>query len=93
MSEEQIVVPSAGKWKEFTVRDDGEELVPEPSGDQAKKKIWVSHVMISFYVNKHVYALCGPYPDAEAVSKPINDIFPMHVTCGPRIFESTPYNH
>jgi hypothetical protein len=48
--------------------------------------------MIPFSVNRHVYAFCGPYPDAEAVSKPVNDIFPLHVTCGPRIFETTPYN-
>jgi hypothetical protein len=48
--------------------------------------------MIPFSVNKRVYAFCGPYPDVEAVSQPVNDIFPLHVTCGPRIFESTPYN-
>jgi hypothetical protein len=39
MSGDQIVVPSAGKWKEFIVWGDGEELVPEPSGDQERKKI------------------------------------------------------
>jgi hypothetical protein len=31
---------SAGKWKEFIVREDGEEVVPEPRGDQERKKIW-----------------------------------------------------
>jgi hypothetical protein len=87
MAQEQpLVVPFAGKWKEFIMHDDGEEIVPEPVGDEAKKKIWVSQVMIPFSVNMNVYAFCGPYPDAEAVSKPVNDIFPMYVTCGPRIF-------
>jgi hypothetical protein len=92
MSGSQITVPSAGKWKEFAEREDGEEVVPEPSADHAKKKIWVSEAMISFSVYRHVYTFCGPYPYVEAVSKPANDIFPMHVTCGPMIFESTPYN-
>jgi hypothetical protein len=33
-------IPFAGKWKEFSIREDGEEIVPEPVGDEAKKKIW-----------------------------------------------------
>jgi hypothetical protein len=92
MCEEQVEVPFPGKWKEFMVRDDGEEVVPEPQGDQSKKKIWVSQVMIPFSVYRYVYAFCGPFPDAEALSKHVNDIFPLHVTCEPRIFETTPYN-
>jgi hypothetical protein len=40
LSKEQIVMSSAGKWKEFIVREDGEEVVPEPRGDQERKKIW-----------------------------------------------------
>jgi hypothetical protein len=92
MSGDQITVPSVGKWKEFIIREDGEEVVLEPRGDHEKKKIWVSQVMIPFSVNRYVYTFCGPYPYVEVVSKPVNDIFPMHITCGPRIFESTPYN-
>jgi hypothetical protein len=30
MSEENVEVPFAGKWKDFTVRNDGEKVVPEP---------------------------------------------------------------
>jgi hypothetical protein len=58
-------VPFAGKWKEPLERDDGEEIVHEPVGDEATKKIWTSRVMIPFYVRKNVHAFCGPYPDAE----------------------------
>jgi hypothetical protein len=64
-------VPFAGKWKEFLERDDGEEIVPEPVGDEATKKIWTSQVMIPFSVRKNVYAFCGPYLDAEIYSKEI----------------------
>ncbi|WJX83717.1 hypothetical protein P8452_66360 [Trifolium repens] len=35
-------VPFAGRWKEPTERDDGEEIVSEPVGDEATKKIWTS---------------------------------------------------
>jgi hypothetical protein len=86
-----LVVPFAGKWKDFLISEDGEEMVPEPAGDESKK-IWVSQVMIPFSVNRNVYAFCGPYPDAESISQPVNEIFPMYVTCGPRLLESTPYN-
>jgi hypothetical protein len=68
MSEEQAEIPFVGKWKDFTVRNDGEEAVPEPHGDQSKKKMWVSQVMIPFSVSRSIYAFCGPYPDAEALS-------------------------
>jgi hypothetical protein len=32
-------VPFAGKWKELLQREDGEEVVPDPVGDEATKKI------------------------------------------------------
>jgi hypothetical protein len=48
--------------------------------------------MIPFSMKKNVHSFCGPYPDAESVSKEVNDIFPNYVTCGPRIFETTPYH-
>jgi hypothetical protein len=35
-------VSFAGKWKEFLIREDGEEVVPEPVGNEATKKIWTS---------------------------------------------------
>jgi hypothetical protein len=48
--------------------------------------------MIHFSESRSVYSFCGPYPDNEALSKPINDIFPLHVTCEPRIFNTNPYS-
>ncbi|WJX67184.1 hypothetical protein P8452_51676 [Trifolium repens] len=86
-------VPTAGKWKDLRVLEDGEEVVPEPSGTEAERKIWNTQLMISFSIKKEDYAFCGPYPTrAEVISKEVSDIFPLHVTCGPRIFSSTPYN-
>jgi hypothetical protein len=76
----------------FTVRNDGEKVVPEPHRDQSKKDIWASQVMIPFSVARSVYAFCGTFPDKEALSKHVNDIFPLHVTCEPRIFNTNPYN-
>jgi hypothetical protein len=32
-------VPFAGKWMEFLFRDDDEEIIPEPVGNEATKKI------------------------------------------------------
>jgi hypothetical protein len=63
-----VEVPFARKQKDFTVRNDGEKVVPEPHGDQSKKDIWASQVMIHFSVARPVYALCGPFPDKEALS-------------------------
>ncbi|KAK2449848.1 hypothetical protein QL285_009003 [Trifolium repens] len=86
-------VPTAGKWKDLRVLEDGEEVVPEPSGTEAESKIWNTQLMIPFSIKKEDYAFCGPYPTrAEVISKEVSDIFPLHVTCEPRIFSSTPYN-
>jgi hypothetical protein len=86
-------IPTAGKWKDLRILEDGEEVVPEPSGTEAERKIWNNQLMIPFSIKKCDYAFCGPYPThSETVSKEVNDIFPLHVTCGPRIFDSTPYN-
>jgi hypothetical protein len=82
-------VPFAGKWKEFLIQEDGEEIVPKPAGNEATKKIWTSQIMIPFSMKKDVHSFCGPYPDAESVSKEVSKIFPNYVTCGPRIFETT----
>jgi hypothetical protein len=49
-------IPFAGKRKEFLIREDGEEIIPEPVGDEEKKKIWTSQVMIPFSVRKNTYA-------------------------------------
>ncbi|KAK2402644.1 hypothetical protein QL285_052145 [Trifolium repens] len=85
-------IPFAGKWKEFLIREDGEEIIPETVGDEEKKKIWTSQVMIPFSVRKNTYAFCGPYPHVESLSEEVKKIFPNYVTCGPRIFETTPYH-
>jgi hypothetical protein len=53
-------VPFAGKWKEFLICEDGEEIVPEPVGDEANKKIWTAQVMILFSVWKNTYAFLWP---------------------------------
>jgi long-subunit acyl-CoA synthetase (AMP-forming) len=50
-------VPFAGRWKELLIREDGEEIVPEPVGNEATKRIWTSQVMIPFSVKKNIYAL------------------------------------
>jgi hypothetical protein len=71
-------VPTAGKWKDFLIREDGEEIVPEPVGSEAERKIWTAQVMIPFFVKKDTYAFCGPYqPQAEIVSNEVNGIFPQ----------------
>ncbi|WJX45812.1 hypothetical protein P8452_32665 [Trifolium repens] len=86
-------IPSAGKWKDLLILEDGEEVVPEPAGFEPERKIWTTQLMIPFSVQKNDYAFCGPYPPhSEVISKEVNDLFPLHVTCGPRIFESNPYN-
>ncbi|KAK2361529.1 Aminotransferase, plant mobile domain family protein [Trifolium repens] len=86
-------IPTAGKWKDLMILEDGEEVVPEPSGSEAERKIWTAQLMIPFSVKKDDYAFCGPYPPhSEVISKEVNDLFPKYVTCGPRIFESEPYN-
>jgi hypothetical protein len=49
-SYEQVEVPLAGKWRNFTVKNNGEKVVPELHGDQKAKDIWASHVMIPIFV-------------------------------------------
>jgi hypothetical protein len=92
MSQEHLEVLFAGKWKSFTTINDGEQVVPEPDGSQENKEIWESEVMIPYSVGNSVYAYGGPLPDAEALSIKVNKIFPVHLTCEPRVFESEPYN-
>jgi hypothetical protein len=92
-SNQDYEVPTAGKWKDLMMLEDGEEVVPEPSGSEAERKVWTAQLMIPFFVKKDHYAFCGPYPPhSEVISKEVNDLFPKYVTCGPRIFESDPYN-
>jgi hypothetical protein len=45
-------IPSAGKWKGLMVREDGEEVVPEPAGREPEKKIWTAQLMIPFFVER-----------------------------------------
>ncbi|KAH1239999.1 hypothetical protein GmHk_08G024298 [Glycine max] len=85
-------VPFAGKWHRFTVRNDGEKVVPEPQGDAEHTEIWESEVMIPFAVERTVYAFGGPLPDQESLSSSMNKVFPCYPTCEPRIFDSEPYN-
>jgi hypothetical protein len=56
-------VPFAGKWKKFLFRDDGEEIIPEPAGNEATKKIWTSQIMKPFSIKKNIHSFYGPYPD------------------------------
>jgi hypothetical protein len=86
-------VPSAGKWKDLLIREDGEEVVPEPVGSEPERQIWTAQIMIPFSVKKDTYAFCGPYPPrAKILSRVVNELFPKNVTCGPRIFETDPYH-
>ncbi|KAH1231137.1 hypothetical protein GmHk_10G030438 [Glycine max] len=91
MSQGQAV-PFAGKWHHFTVRTDGEKVVPEPHGDAEQTETWESEVMIPFAVERTVYAFGGPLPDQESLSSTMNKVFPCYPTCEPRIFDSEPYN-
>ncbi|KAH1209248.1 hypothetical protein GmHk_15G043829 [Glycine max] len=91
MSQGQAV-PFAGKWQRFTVRNDGEKVVPEPHGNAEQTETWESEVMIPFAVERTVYAFGGPLPDKASLSSKMNKVFPCYQTCEPRIFDSEPYN-
>ncbi|KAH1240879.1 hypothetical protein GmHk_07G018620 [Glycine max] len=91
MSQGQAV-PFAGKWQHFTVRNDGEKVVPEPHGDTEQTETWESEVMIPFAVERTVYAFGGPLPDQASLSSKMSKVFPCYQTCEPRIFDSEPYN-
>ena len=69
MSQGQAV-PFAGKWQRFTVRNDGEKVVPEPYGDTEQTETWESEVMIPFAVERTVYAFGGPLPSKLHVTLP-----------------------
>ena len=60
-------IPSAGKWKDLLILEDGEEVVPEPAGSEPERKIWTTQLMIPFSVQKNDYAFCGPYPPHSEV--------------------------
>ncbi|KAH1206259.1 hypothetical protein GmHk_16G046769 [Glycine max] len=91
MSQGQAV-PFAGKWQRFTVRNDGEKVVPESYGDTEQTETWESEVMIPFAVERTVYAFGGSLPDKASLSSKMNKVFPCYQTCEPRIFDSEPYN-
>ena len=74
MSQGQAV-PFAGKWHHFTVRTDGEKVVPEPHGDAEHTETWESEVMIPFAVERTVYAFGGPLPDQASLSSKMNKVF------------------
>ena len=77
MSQGQAV-PFAGKWHHFTVRTDGEKVVPEPHGDAEHTETWESEVMIPFAVERTVYAFGGPLPDQSSLSSKMNKVFPCY---------------
>jgi hypothetical protein len=92
-SNQDFEIPTAGKWKDTMILDNGEEVVPEPSGSEEERKIWAAQLMIPFSVKKEQLAFGGPYPPhSEVVSKEVNTLFPQYKTCEPRIFDSSPYN-
>jgi hypothetical protein len=51
-SNQDYEIPSAGKWKDLMILEDGEEVVPEPSGSEPERKIWTAQLMIPFSVKK-----------------------------------------
>ena len=55
-SNQDYEIPIAGKWKDLMILEDGEEVVPEPSGSEAERKIWMAQLMIPFIVKKDHYA-------------------------------------
>jgi hypothetical protein len=89
---DQPIVPIAGKWTNFNVKNDGEQVVPKPHGNEKQKKIWESSLMIPFSVAGDVYAYGGPLPDNESLLKKVDTIFACYQTCEPKFFYSKPYN-
>ncbi|GAU23874.1 hypothetical protein TSUD_369820 [Trifolium subterraneum] len=92
MAEENqdVEVPFAGKWKNFILYEEKEPMVPQPHGDPDKHAIWHFELMISFSVNKNIYAFGGPLPDEEALSVRVSKLFPCYPTCEPPIFSAEP---
>jgi hypothetical protein len=38
-SNQDYEIPSAGKWKDLLIQEDGEEVIPEPVGSEPERKI------------------------------------------------------
>jgi hypothetical protein len=53
-SNQDYEVPVAGKWKDLMILEDGEEVVPEPAGSEAERKVWNAQLMIPFSVKKGI---------------------------------------
>ncbi|KAK2421825.1 serine/threonine-protein phosphatase 7 long form protein [Trifolium repens] len=84
-------VPLAVDDKEPVVID-GSEFVSEPAVTAVEGAIWEEELIIPHKLEGKTFAFAGPFPSSDNFSEEISSIFPLHVTCEPKIFAKSVFD-
>ncbi|KAK2384608.1 hypothetical protein QL285_071936 [Trifolium repens] len=71
---------------------DGSEFVSEPAVTSVEGTIWGEELMIPHKLESKTLAFAGPFPSSDNFSEDISNIFPLHVTCEPKIFANSVFD-
>ncbi|WJX28405.1 hypothetical protein P8452_17131 [Trifolium repens] len=77
--------------KEPVIIDDS-EFVSEPDITSVEDNIWGEELMIPHKLEDKTLAFAGPLPSSDNFSEDIGNIFPLHVTCEPKIFANSVFD-
>src|SRR6187399_1610992 len=77
--------------KDLIIIDDS-EFVSEPDMTSVEDTIWGEELMIPHKLRGRTLAFAGPLPSSDNFNEDVSSIFPLNVTCEPKIFVNTVFD-
>ncbi|KAK2382058.1 serine/threonine-protein phosphatase 7 long form protein [Trifolium repens] len=71
---------------------DGSTFVSEPDMTSVEDTIWGEELMIPHKLRGRTLAFAGPLPSSDNFNEDVSSIFPLNVTCEPKIFVNTVFD-
>ncbi|KAK2426398.1 serine/threonine-protein phosphatase 7 long form protein [Trifolium repens] len=77
--------------KEPIIIDDS-KFVSEPDMTSVEDTLWGEELMIPHKLRGRTLAFAGPLPSSDNFNEDVSNIFPLHVTCEPKIFVNSVFD-
>ncbi|KAK2442745.1 serine/threonine-protein phosphatase 7 long form protein [Trifolium repens] len=90
-SSSRNVIPFVVDDKKPVIIDDS-EFVSEPDMTSVESNIWGEELIIPHKLEGKTFAIAGPLPSSDNFSEDVSNIFPLHVTCEPKIFANSVFD-
>ncbi|WJX66946.1 hypothetical protein P8452_51451 [Trifolium repens] len=71
---------------------DGSNFVSEPDMTSVEDNIWGEELLIPHKLRGRTLAFAGPLPSSDNFTEDVSSIFPLNVTCEPKIFVNTVFD-